>query len=71
VAQAVAAGTLAWTPLLDPGAQLHTCLYQRTGYSTTAVTGVFLAAMDEAIDAIRSQFDMRQATPIDAVTFAV
>ncbi len=71
VAQAVAAGTLAWTPLLDAGAQLHTCLYQRTGYSTTAVMGVFLAAMDEAIDAIRTRFDMTHAAPMDAANFAV
>jgi len=71
VTQAVAAGTLAWTPLLDEGAQLHTCLYQRTGYSTTAVLAVFLAAMDSAIDAIRARFDMPLGAPISAGNFAV
>ncbi|HEX8602087.1 MAG TPA: LysR family transcriptional regulator [Pseudoduganella sp.] len=71
VAQAVAAQALKWTPLLDAGAQLHTCLYQRTGYSTSGVMGVFLAAMDEAIDSIRARFDVSQATLIDAGNFAV
>lgn len=71
VEQAVGAGTLAWTPLLDAGAQLHTCLYQRAGYSTTAVMNLFLAALDEAIDAIRVRFDMPQTALINSVNFAV
>jgi DNA-binding transcriptional LysR family regulator len=71
VAQGAAAGTLAWTPLLDAGALLHSCLYQRTGYSTTAVMGVFIAAMDEAIEAVRAQFDVAQGALIEPVNFAV
>ena len=71
VVQAVAAKTLTWTPLLDAGALLHTCLYQRAGYSTTAVMAVFLAAMDNAIDAIRTRFDMPQTSLINAANFAI
>ncbi|MES2262502.1 MAG: LysR family transcriptional regulator [Pseudomonadota bacterium] len=71
VVQGVENNALKWTPLLDAGALLHTCLYQRTGYSTTAVMGVFLAAMDEAIDAIRARFDMPQTSLINAAHFAI
>lgn len=71
VEQAVAAGTLKWTPLLDAGAQLHNCLYQRTGYSAMAMMGVFLTALDEAIDGIRVRFEMPQGVLINSVNFAV
>ncbi|QBE65708.1 LysR family transcriptional regulator [Pseudoduganella lutea] len=71
VAQAVAANTLAWIPLLDAGALLHSCLYQRTGYSSSAAMAVFLVALDEAIEDIRIRFDMPQAAPIEAGNFAV
>lgn len=71
VEQGAAAGRLLWTPLLDAGAQLHTCLYQRTGYSSTAVMSLFLAALDDAIDAIRVRFEMPQTALINSVNFAV
>ena len=71
VTQGVQDHTLKWTPLLDNGALLHTCVYQRTGYSTTAVMGVFLDAMDEAIHAIRARFEMPQTALINAAHFAI
>lgn len=71
VAQGVAAGTLQWTPLLDAGALLHSCLYQRTGYSSTAVMSVFVAAMDEAIEAVRARFDVAPGAMIEPVNFAI
>jgi DNA-binding transcriptional LysR family regulator len=52
VAQDVEAGHLVWTPLDDAGAQLHSCLYQRSGYSTSVAVGAFLDALDRAIDGV-------------------
>ena len=71
VTQAVADGLLAWTPLIDPGAQLHNCLYQRTGYSATAVLKLLVDTMDAAIGAIDKHFEPAHNALVGAVSFAV
>ncbi|MEC5161372.1 MULTISPECIES: LysR family transcriptional regulator [unclassified Janthinobacterium] len=71
VALEVANGTLAWRGLVDSGAHLHTCLYQRAGYSTTAVMSMFVAAMDLAIEDIHRHFDIAKTARIEINNLAV
>ncbi len=59
VAEDVDHGRLSWIGLEDAGARLHSCLYQRTGYSTAVAMGVFLEALEAAVDGIRQRFEKR------------
>lgn len=61
VAEHVEKGRLAWIGLEDAGARLHSCLYQRTGYSTAVAMGVFLEALEAAVDGIGQRFEQRHA----------
>jgi len=61
VAQDVSQGRLAWMGLEDVGARLHSCLYQRTGYSTAVAMGVFLEALEQAVDSVRQRFEEQHA----------
>ena len=56
VVEDVASRVLAWAPLADPGAQLHSCIYQRTGYTTSVAMGLFLEALESAFKDVRRQF---------------
>ncbi len=56
VAHQSEAGSLVWRPLSDAGAQLHTCLYQRVGYTTAVAMGLFLEALESALDEMRQRF---------------
>jgi DNA-binding transcriptional LysR family regulator len=56
VAEDVAAGRLAWTALADPGARSHSCLYQRTGQTTTVAMGMFLQLLDASLTRIGKRF---------------
>jgi DNA-binding transcriptional LysR family regulator len=60
VVQDVDAGRLAWTALEDAGARLHSCLYQRAGYTTAVAMGTFLEALEAAVERIRARFDRQQ-----------
>jgi DNA-binding transcriptional LysR family regulator len=57
VAQDVDDGLLEWIGLEDAGARMHSCLYQRTGYSTAVAMGLFLEALETAVDQVRQQFE--------------
>ncbi len=56
VAHDVQAGTLAWCPLSDTGAELQSCIYQRTGYTTAVAMGLFLEALERAFSTVRTNF---------------
>ncbi len=49
VAASVQSGELSWIPLTDAGARLHTCLYERVGWTTPVVMGLFLDALQQAV----------------------
>jgi DNA-binding transcriptional LysR family regulator len=55
VAGEIDAGVLVWLPLADAGAGSHSCLYQRTGYSTPVAMGLFLEALEAAFAGIRQR----------------
>lgn len=57
VTEEVDAGRLKWVGLEDAGARVHSCLYQRVGYTTPVAMGAFLSALEAAIDSIRVRFD--------------
>jgi DNA-binding transcriptional LysR family regulator len=57
VSNEVHKGELAWIGLEDSGARLHSCLYQRSGYTTPVAMGTFLQALESAVDGIRSSFE--------------
>ncbi|MBP7566315.1 MAG: LysR family transcriptional regulator [Burkholderiaceae bacterium] len=57
VAQDVDAGTIAWVGLEDAGARLSSCIYQRSGHTTSVAMGVFLDALQSAVDGIRARFE--------------
>jgi len=57
IANDVSEGLLAWRRLEDAGARLHSCLYQRTGYTTAVAMGTFLEALEAAVDGVRVQFE--------------
>jgi len=67
VAQDVAQGCLAWIGLEDPGARTHSCLYQRTGYSTAVAMGVFLEALEPAVDLVRQRFESLHQTRLQSL----
>ncbi len=58
VAAEVAAGTLGWRALTDPGARLASCLYQRTGYTTPVAMGVVVQALQDAVARIGERFEL-------------
>jgi DNA-binding transcriptional LysR family regulator len=68
VAEEVQTGTLVWVGLEDAGARLHSCLYQRPGYTTAVAMGLFLGALDAAVSEIRERFETRHALRRKAVT---
>ncbi|MBB3257221.1 DNA-binding transcriptional LysR family regulator [Paraburkholderia bannensis] len=55
VAEDVARGALAWTPLADAGAKSFSCLYQRADMSTTGAINMFLQILIEAIEAMEDR----------------
>ncbi|MDR5827847.1 LysR family transcriptional regulator [Caballeronia sp. LP006] len=56
VAEDVAGGKLAWTPLADAGAQSSSCLYQRSDLTTTVAMGMFLQFLGQAIEQTEDRF---------------
>ncbi len=56
VADDVAAGRLAWTPLADAGARSFSCIYQRADMSATVAMTMFLEFFSGAIDAMEHGF---------------
>lgn len=56
VAEDVAAKRLAWTALADAGARSHSCLYQRSGQTTTVAMGMFLQLLDASLTSIGKRF---------------
>lgn len=65
VAEDVAAGRLIWRGLHDPGAQLHNCAYQRSGYAMTAAMDVFLAELERAADKLKARFETGVSWSLD------
>jgi hypothetical protein len=61
VVQDVDAGHLVWIGLLDSGAHVHSCLYQRSGYTTTVAMATFLANLETEVSDIRERFDALHA----------
>ncbi|MBC7379457.1 MAG: LysR family transcriptional regulator [Burkholderiaceae bacterium] len=61
VAHDVESGVLAWVGLEDPGARLHSCIYQRAGHTTSVAMGLFLEALHAAVDGISARFGHRSA----------
>ena len=59
VAEAVAEGRLAWTPLVDAAALSHSCLYQRSGQTTAVAMGMFLQFMEAELAALERRFATR------------
>lgn len=57
VTQEVANGSLVWVPLDDAGARQHSCIYQRSGYTTAVAMGLFLGALEAAVVGIRERFE--------------
>lgn len=57
------AGTLRWTPLADPGASLHSCLFQRSGYTVSVSMAVFLDDLERAVHAVGKRFRDISAQP--------
>lgn len=57
VAEDVIAGRLLWRALHDAGAQLHSCIYQRTGYAMAAAMEMFLAELERTVDGLRARFE--------------
>lgn len=62
----VEAGSLTWIGLEDAGARLHSCLYQRSGYSTAVAMGVFLEALESAVNNIRKRFETQHTLRLTA-----
>ncbi|MBX3611148.1 MAG: LysR family transcriptional regulator [Hydrogenophaga sp.] len=60
VTQEVADGALVWVPLDDAGARQHSCIYQRSGYTTAVAMGLFLGALESAVVDIRERFERDQ-----------
>jgi hypothetical protein len=46
---------------------VQSCVYQRSGHSTSVAMGVFLAALESAADAIRARFEQKQLLRLDAI----
>lgn len=63
VAADVALGKLVWTGLADAGARSHSCLYQRTGHTTSVAMGMFLQFLEAELMAIGKRFET--AAPTD------
>jgi DNA-binding transcriptional LysR family regulator len=61
VAEEVRAGSLVWVGLEDVGARLHSCIYQRAGYTTAVAMGLFLGTMEAAVSDIRERFESRKS----------
>lgn len=59
MADEVARGTLAWTPLADAGAKSFSCLYQRADMSTTSAMTMFLQFFADAIETMNERFRER------------
>jgi DNA-binding transcriptional LysR family regulator len=57
VTQEVEGGSLVWVPLDDAGARQHSCIYQRSGYTTAVAMGLFLGALEAAVVGIRERFE--------------
>ena len=57
VAEDVAIGRLAWTALADAGARSVSCLYQRSGQTTTVAMGMFLQFLEASLIAIGQRFE--------------
>jgi DNA-binding transcriptional LysR family regulator len=57
VAQEVADGKLVWVGLEDAGARLHSCVYQRSGHTTSVAMGLFLSELENAAEDIRQRFE--------------
>ncbi|MDR0225906.1 MAG: LysR family transcriptional regulator [Burkholderiaceae bacterium] len=57
VAEDVAAGRLVWRALHDAGAQLPSCLYQRTGYAKAEAMRLFLDELERMADEMRAGFE--------------
>jgi DNA-binding transcriptional LysR family regulator len=58
VAEDVATGRLAWRPLADAGAKMHSCMYHRTGYTLSIAMGVLMEALEQAASAIQVRFGL-------------
>lgn len=67
VAQDVDSGVLAWVGLEDSGARLHSCIYQRSGHTTSVAMGLFLEAFHSAVDGIRARFEQSSAGRLKSV----
>jgi hypothetical protein len=46
-----------WTALADAGARSFSCLYQRSGQTTSVAMGMFLQFLEAALMAIGQRFD--------------
>jgi DNA-binding transcriptional LysR family regulator len=57
VTQEVEGCSLVWVPLDDAGARQHSCIYQRSGYTTAVAMGLFLGALEAAVVGIRERFE--------------
>ncbi len=62
VADDVAQGRLVWTALADAGARSYSCLYQRSGQTTTVAMGMFLQFLEAALTVIDKRFNGDGAT---------
>ena len=69
VADDVAQGRLVWTALADAGARSYSCLYQRSGQTTTVAMGMFLQFLEAALTAIDKRFN-GEGTALQATNFA-
>ena len=57
VAEDVAQGRIVWTALADAGSRSFSCLYQRSGQTTSVAMGMFLQFLEAALMAIGQRFD--------------
>lgn len=69
VAQEVADGKLVWVGLEDAGARLHSCVYQRSGHTTSVAMGLLLSELENAVEDIRQRFETSLALRLQS--FAV
>lgn len=58
VADDVTTGRLVWRALQDPGARLHSAVYQRTGCATPVALALFLQAMEVAMAKLHASFEI-------------
>jgi len=63
VAEDVERGTLVWTGLADAGARSFSCLYQRSGQTTSVAMGMFLQFLEAALQAIGQRFERQAPLP--------